>query len=255
MRPWEDKTAKAGFLSSFTENEARSWVLTQIEQELRSSLIRDRGLTAQKIMPGTDGQVMVSDEENGVLYSEWGQVTPSTGIAPGDNGEILLTSGGVADWFDPPSCQLYCSGATTQAVAANTMTEHAWNNVGHNKGGCGTAGGGFKTHPFSGGAAVANYIQVPVAGIYRISATMTWHTAASVYPAELSLFGGASGTTRLVGHFITLNTVNVTSHFAGGDFPLAANDKIVLAGYITAAHSFYYDTLYSQMSVAWIRAS
>lgn len=80
MRPWEDKTAKAGFLSSFTENEARSWVLTQIEQELRSSLIRDRGLTAQKLMPGTDGQVMVTDDENGVLYSEWGKVDPTVGI-------------------------------------------------------------------------------------------------------------------------------------------------------------------------------
>ena len=215
----------------------------------------NRGLNPLKITPGTNGQVLTTTTAAGQVDATWGKVTPSTGINPGDNGEILLTSGGAADWFDPPSAKVYCSGGTTQAVTANTMTEHGWNNTAHNKGGCTTAGTGFKTHPFSGGSAVSNYIQVPVAGIYSISATMTWYTAGSVYPAELSLFGGASGTTRLVGHFITLNTINVTSHFAGGDFSLAAGDKIVLAGYIGANHYIYYDTLYSQMSVSWIRAA
>lgn len=175
----------------------------------------------------------------------------SGGTALGD----VLTTDSVLDpaWFSPPSARVYCSGGATTAVAANTVREHAWNTTAHNNG-CTIGLSSFKIHPFSGGSAVENYIQVPTAGIYNIAATITWYTAGSVYPAETLLFGGASGTTRLVDQFITLNTVNVTTSHVGGHFACAAGDKICVAGYITAAHSFYYDQIYSQLSVSWVRS-
>lgn len=159
MRPWEDKTAKAGFLSSLTENEARSWMLAQIEQELRTSLIRDRGLTAQKIMPGTDGQVMVSDEENGALYSEWGRVDPTLGVSPQPGAKVCF--------IDP-------GAGIGQRCNDNAFAYADFNTTVYNIGctidtsGIGDYGAGT-TNPQN------NYIQVPTAGRYHLSGSLLWY--------------------------------------------------------------------------------
>lgn len=219
MYQWDDKTRKAGFLSSFTEAEARAWVLAQTEQELRSSLIRDRGLTPQKIQPGTDGQVMVTDDENGVLYSEWGRVDPHLGISPAVGAKICYVNGGYGQ---------------AQKIQLNSFEYADFNTTIYNNG-CtiDTSGTGDYTH--LGGAVAANpqnnYIQVPNAGRYLLSCSNLW------YPPGVNLRVGVCIYNQTTGTFIANEFDHMLTGFNDITVPcttiaeLSAGDKISMLQY------------------------
>lgn len=217
MRPWEDKTVKAGFLSSFTEAEARSWVLTQIEQELRSSLIRDRGLTAQKILPGTAGQAMVTGEENGVLYSEWGRVDPMLGIAPAYGAKIANVVGAYGQSQRVPDTSYEYSEMNTTVFNYGCTVDTS--------GTCIPAGGGVAVNPQN------NYIRVPVAGLYDMAGSNLWYppganirVGCGIYNQTTNVVLAMEYSHQLPG----LNDVTVPVHTSAY---LAAGDKISQLSY------------------------